>query len=192
VALIAGTGSLAIGRSPAGASARCGGWGPLMGDEGSGYAVAVAALRAVAWMVDGRGPPTALHARLIQRFDVADAAGLVTILGRPGMSRRDIAVAAADVVTAADEGDAVAAAIVTTAGEQLAAQVVVVLRRLGLSAGEYPLRIAGGLAVHAPRLREAIIATLEVAGWPPGQVALVEDPAAAAARLAATLRSASG
>lgn len=187
VALIAGTGSLAIGRAPSGATARSGGWGPLLGDEGSGYAVAVSALRAVARMADGRGPPTDLEGRVTRRFGAADAAGLVTILGRAGSPRREIAAAAADVVAAADAGDAVAAAILATAGEELASQVAVVARRLGLPAGGYPLRIAGGLAVHAPGLRAKIVSALEAAGCPPGEVTLVADPALAAARLAASL-----
>jgi N-acetylmuramic acid 6-phosphate etherase len=189
VALIAGTGSLAIGRAPDGATTRSGGWGPLLGDEGSGYAVAVAALRAVARMADGRGPPTELEGRLTRRFGAADAAGLVTILGRPGTSRREIAAAATDVVAAADAGDSVAAAILATAGDELATQVAVVARRLGLPAGGYPLRIAGGLAVHSPGLRARVIAALESAGCRPGQVTLVADPALAAARLAAALRA---
>ncbi len=189
VALIAGTGSLAIGRAPNGQTARCGGWGPLLGDEGSGYAIAVSALRAVARMADGRGPPTDLAARLTRRFGAADAAGLVTILGNAA-PRREIAAAAADVVTAADAGDAVAAAILATAGDELATQVAVVARRLGLPPGNYPLRIAGGLAVHAPRLRVRVSAALEATGWPPGEVTLVADPALAAARLAATMLSA--
>lgn len=187
VALIAGTGSLVIGRSPDGVSARCGGWGPLMGDEGSGHAIAVAALRAVAWMTDGRGPPTDLHTRLTGRFGTTDAAGLVTALARSDLTRRDIAAAAADVVAAADAGDVVAGAIIAAAGEQLAAQVVAVARRLELPAGGYPLRMTGGLATHAPRLRAAVLAALASAGWPPATVALVEDPAAAAARIAASL-----
>lgn len=186
VALIAGTGSLAIGRAPDGAVARCGGWGPLMGDEGSGYAVAVAGLRAVAQAADGRGPPTELEARLTRRFAAADTAGLVTAIGRSGTSRREIAAAAAEVVAAADAGDAVAAAILAAAADELAAQVAVVARRLGLSAGGYPLRIAGGLAVHSPGLRTQAVAALAAAGCPPGEVTLVADPALAATRLAAT------
>lgn len=190
VALIAGTGSLAIGRAPSGETARCGGWGPLLGDEGSGYAIAVSALRAVARMADGRGPPTDLAARLTQRFAAADAAGLVTILGRAGSPRREIAAAAADVVAAADAGDAVAAAILATAADELATQVAVVARRLGLPAGRYPLRIGGGLAVRSVGFRAVVSAALEAAGCPPGEVTLVTEPALAAARLAATMLSA--
>ena len=54
VGLIAATGSIAVGRTRSGATARAGGWGHLMGDEGSGYAVALAGLRRVARLADGR------------------------------------------------------------------------------------------------------------------------------------------
>ncbi|MBI3461734.1 MAG: N-acetylmuramic acid 6-phosphate etherase, partial [Planctomycetes bacterium] len=58
VAVIAGTGSFVFGRNPDGATARAGGWGPLLGDEGSAYAIAVEALRAIAQDADGCGPRT--------------------------------------------------------------------------------------------------------------------------------------
>jgi N-acetylmuramic acid 6-phosphate etherase len=184
VALIAGTGSLAIGRSASGATARCGGWGPLMGDEGSGHAIGAAALRAIAWMHDGRGPATELAARITTRFAAADARGLVTALGKPDVSRRTVAGLAADVVAAADAGDAVARTILASAGDDLAAQVIVVADQLGWADGGYPLRLTGGLSVHAPRLRKAILGRLETDGCPPGSVTVIDDPALAAARLA--------
>ena len=185
VAVIAGTGSLAWGRSSSGAEARCGGWGPLMGDEGSGYAIAVAAVRAVARMHDGRGPPTDLLPRITDRFGVTDAPGLVTALSQPDLSRRELAAAAVDVVAAAAAGDAVASAILAAAGADLAAQVVAVARRLGLPAGGYPLRMTGGVAVHAAGLRAGVTAALDAAGLPPAALSLVDEPAVAAARVAA-------
>ena len=56
IALISGTGSLAFGRAADGRTARAGGWGFLFGDEASGYALAVAGLRAAAQAADGRAP----------------------------------------------------------------------------------------------------------------------------------------
>ena len=56
VALISGTGSFAFGRNAGGDTARVGGWGFRFGDEGSGYALAVAGLRAACRWADGRGP----------------------------------------------------------------------------------------------------------------------------------------
>ena len=63
VCLVAGTGSIAVGRAPDGRTARAGGWGHVLGDEGSGYDIGRQALLAVARAADGRGPATALTAR---------------------------------------------------------------------------------------------------------------------------------
>ena len=60
VALVSGTGSIAFGRAPDGRTARGGGWGYLLGDEGSAYALVLAGLQAVARAADGRGEPTCL------------------------------------------------------------------------------------------------------------------------------------
>ncbi len=65
VAVVAGTGSMAFARAADGRTARAGGWGPLLGDEGSGYAIALAGLRAAARAADGRAPATPLTDRLL-------------------------------------------------------------------------------------------------------------------------------
>src|SRR5262245_11902462 len=68
VALICGTGSLAWGRNMAGEVARNGGWGYLLGDEGSGYAIALAGLNVAVRAADGRGQPTILLDRLLHQL----------------------------------------------------------------------------------------------------------------------------
>src|SRR6266566_4624792 len=60
VVVIAGTGSVAVGRNAAGEEARAGGWGPIVGDEGSGYAIARGGLAGVLCQFDGRGPATTM------------------------------------------------------------------------------------------------------------------------------------
>src|SRR5258707_496529 len=60
LAVVAGTGSIALGRDARGATARSGGWGHLIGDEGSGYDIGRSCLQAVTRAADGRGPPTTL------------------------------------------------------------------------------------------------------------------------------------
>ena len=60
--VIAGTGSIAYGRNDRNQAARAGGWGYMLGDEGSGYWIGRAALRAVLRESDRRGPATAAHA----------------------------------------------------------------------------------------------------------------------------------
>jgi N-acetylglucosamine kinase-like BadF-type ATPase len=74
IALICGTGSLAWGRNQRGQTARCGGWGYLIGDDGSAYAIAVAGLRAAVRAADGRGNPTVLLAHFLAQFAASEPA----------------------------------------------------------------------------------------------------------------------
>src|SRR5260370_5355275 len=60
VVVIAGTGSVAFGRNGDGSEARAGGWGPILGDEGSGFGIARDALAAIVRAWDGRGKPTSM------------------------------------------------------------------------------------------------------------------------------------
>src|SRR5216117_211750 len=77
VLLIAGTGSSAFGRGPAGATARCGGWGPVIGDEGGGAWIGRRALSVVAAASDGREPETALTGAILTAAEVSEAAELI-------------------------------------------------------------------------------------------------------------------
>src|SRR5205085_2564078 len=92
--LIAGTGSIAFGRAADGRRARAGGWGHLLGDEGSAYALVMAALQAVARAADGRGPATGLTERLLARLGVSQPQGLITAVYRSGRDRADLVVLA--------------------------------------------------------------------------------------------------
>ncbi len=83
VGVIAGTGSIAVGRAPDGRKTRAGGWGPLMGDEGSAYAVVLDALRIVARRSDGRESaptPDRLSEGFQRAFDVSTTALIVPAL----------------------------------------------------------------------------------------------------------------
>lgn len=191
VVLIAGTGSLALAWPRAAALAaetaadRCGGWGPLLGDEGSGHAIALAALRAVMQAADGRGPDTILRPALLRRFAVDRAPELVGRVHAPGVGRREIADVAREVLAAAEVGDAVAAAILATAAAELAAHVRTLADRNAFAAGVYPLRLTGGLLAGSGTLRRLVVESLVASGHEPGSVTIVSDPAAAAARFAA-------
>ena len=68
LALICGTGSIVYGRTVTGELLRAGGWGYLFGDEGSGYAIGIAALRAVMRAYDGRGRETLLSELVLGRY----------------------------------------------------------------------------------------------------------------------------
>src|SRR5690606_9669756 len=71
LALICGTGSFAYGKNAAGETARAGGWGHVLGDEGSGYAIAVAGLRAAVHAHEGTGPATRLGEIFTEHLGIA-------------------------------------------------------------------------------------------------------------------------
>src|SRR3954470_15784363 len=75
----AGTGSIVYGRNADGEAARAGGWGHMIGDEGSGYWIGREALAAVMRASDGRGPATALTADVLAHFEIADVSHLPKI-----------------------------------------------------------------------------------------------------------------
>jgi N-acetylglucosamine kinase-like BadF-type ATPase len=120
IALVAGTGSSAYGRVRTGAEVTVGGWGHLLGDEGSGYDIARAAMRAATRAIDGRGPETALVPALLRMTGAADPGELRTS-AYPAPAIDEVAAFGRTVLECAAAGDAVAAAIVADAGAELAA-----------------------------------------------------------------------
>ncbi|MBE3584439.1 MAG: hypothetical protein IMX01_10055 [Limnochordaceae bacterium] len=130
--LIAGTGSIAYGRAAAdGSPVRAGGWGYLLGDEGSGYDLGRRALVAVLKAWDGRGPATSLtQAILAQAGEGVEPPGLIPLVYRGAWDRPHIAALSHTVLAEADRGDAVAQEIVRQAARELIELVQAVARRI--------------------------------------------------------------
>lgn len=184
VGLIAGTGSLAFGMARDGQTARAGGWGFLFGDEGSGYALALAALRAAAQAADGRGPSTLLTEALLARLEIDRPADLVRTVYEFADDRRRIA-SLADAVTAAAAGnDAVAVEILRQAAGNLAVMVAAVARKLRFAEEAFPLAVAGGLLLGCPELRGRLESELNRIGLRPKPITTVADPVLGAVKLA--------
>jgi N-acetylglucosamine kinase-like BadF-type ATPase len=134
--IVAGTGSIGYSER-CGAKARSGGWGELFGDEGSAYWVAVLGLNAFSRMSDGRLPPGPLYDVFRAHFALAvdlDLCGRV--MGEGASLRNQVAALSRLVSLAADRGDAEALRIFDRAGEELAAIVDAVRRRLGYETDE--------------------------------------------------------
>jgi N-acetylmuramic acid 6-phosphate etherase len=184
VALVAGTGSMAFARDHEGRTARAGGWGYLLGDEGSGYALVVAALQAVARAVDGRGPATELRGRLLARLGLTHPNELIGAVYRSGLDRTDLAALAPLVFEAADAGDETAAGIVSQGAGQLAATVVAAARQLHLERLPLPVALAGGVLLASPSYRERVLTALNSDGLRAEPVTLVHEPAEGAVQLA--------
>jgi len=164
---------------------RAGGWGAVMGDEGSGAWIAGSALAAVAAAADGRGAETALTPRLLERYGVRRPQDLVTLVQRPESSRAEFARLAEEVEAAAIAGDAVARSIVDAAAGHLAALVAALARRRPRPADPWDVHLGGGLLVHATSVAAAVEDRVRRGPCPPARVVVVADAAIAATRIAA-------
>ncbi len=183
ISLVAGTGSIALGIDRGGRTARAGGWGLVLGDEGSGAWIGLEALRAVTREVDGRGESTRLTALILSQRNCSNLADLVVwgrnALGDPKM----LADLAPLVLQMAYEGDHVATKILDKAASHLADLVLSVVKKLGWSEGKLPLSLSGGVLVHFEPVRTRVSAIIKEKGLSPQEI-IVPDPLLAALRIA--------
>ncbi|MEZ6128521.1 MAG: BadF/BadG/BcrA/BcrD ATPase family protein [Planctomycetaceae bacterium] len=185
IALISGTGSLAWGKNSAGKVQRVGGWGHLFGDEGSGYAIALAGLRAVAQTADGIGKPTALTDVFLDRLNAATPSDLVECIYGTTLSRDQIA-AMADLVFDVADHDATARGILDSAATDLANMVRTLAQKLQFGPDPFPLAVAGGVLIHQADFRTAVATRI---GLPHSRVIPVKIPAVGAVGIARLLAS---
>ncbi len=185
IALIAGTGSIAFARNAGGLTGRSGGWGHIFGDEGSAYGVAVAGLRAVAAATDGRGPETSLTDSLTAAWRAETPQQLIRRVYAPEVKKADIAATAPLVLDAAAAGDAVAVDIIERAGDDLAALVMSLARRIPFETRP-AVACTGGLILRSDQLRARVASRLDPA-WVQPELQPVDDIAASAAEAARRL-----
>jgi glucosamine kinase len=185
VVLISGTGSIAFGRNDEGEERRAGGWGYLIGDEGSAVWLGLEGLRAAAHHADGRGAGTAITAHLLGELGVDSFMEVIPQLyGRPHPAPAILAAVRA-VGRAAAEADAIAVSIVQRGAHALARAASVVAAELRLEEG--PVYLAGGAFESLPSLERAVRGEL-LRMLPRATVEPVsEEPAMGAARLAMQL-----
>lgn len=185
VVLIAGTGSVAYGRNSEGDEQRAGGWGYLIGDEGSAVWIGLEGLRAAAHSVDGRGAPTSIVQNLLRELGVAELMDVLPLVyGQPHPSPAVIASARA-VGIAASANDMIAVGILRRGGNALARGATVVAVALGLADG--PIYLAGGAFEQLPALATHVRGELLTMLPRAAVEAVREEPAMGAARLAARM-----
>jgi N-acetylglucosamine kinase-like BadF-type ATPase len=189
VALVSGTGSCAFGRAPDGRTARAGGWGHLLGDEGSGYALVMAGLRAVVRAADGREPSTVLTERLPAAMNVAALNDLIPLVNQGQWDRAALAGLAPVMLDAAEAGDPVAGRLVDAAACALADTVVTVAGALSLEENPFPLALAGGVILGHESYRRSVLDALAFVGLRANPVAFVVEPAEGALRLCTRLQA---
>ena len=177
VAAISGTGSNVFGVGADGRTWRAGGWGHLLGDEGSGYWLGVQSIKAALRDREASGPQTALSDAAPAFFGVASVEALASLVYSKPLTKSDIAAFAIETAELAEQGDAVARELYERGAAELGEQIAAVIRQTGLvEAGDpFPVGLigsafkAGGVfvdpltsAVHACA-PHAQVATVEMA-----------------------------
>lgn len=150
VVVIAGTGSIACGINSQGRFARAGGWGPVMGDEGSGSYIGRRALEAVVMAFDRRGERTTMIEPVLRHFGVSSPPELPPVIYDSSSKEKGevmgmIAQLSGIVVKAAQEGDKVATEILLDAATELARAAVAVIEQLSMEGSEFRVAYVGGV-----------------------------------------------
>jgi glucosamine kinase len=194
VAVVAGTGATAWAvRADDGRQRIFGGWGALLGDEGSGYALGLAGLRAAVRACEGRAEaPTELYPAIRQHFGLAEATfrdELVRLAYHKPLTRAEIAALAPVVTRLAAAGDPLAAQLVAQIAADLAALTLHAARSSFESNERFDVVVAGGLTKAGDLLlrpvRQRLAQEFSGATFAVG----IEAPAVALGRLAQTRRA---
>ena len=184
IAINAGTGAIVYGRNAAFEAARAGGWGHMIGDEGSGYWIGREALAAVMRASDGRGPDTRLTIEILAHFNVGDESRLPRIVYDRELPRVSVAALGPIVQRVAEQGDAVAVRILERAADELVLAAHSVATQLEMRGDAFSFYLAGGVFRVVPWLAEELPRRLlEVAPRAQAQL-LTEEPATGAVWLA--------
>jgi N-acetylglucosamine kinase-like BadF-type ATPase len=142
IGAISGTGSNVFGVGPQGRAWRTGGWGHLLGDEGSGYWLGVQSIRAALRDRDGSGPPTALSEAVTEFFRTQSVEALAALVYSKPLAKGEIAAFAIETARLAERGDEVARELYERGARELAAQIAVVIDHTGLR-GTFPVGLIG-------------------------------------------------
>ncbi len=179
VAVISGTGSNVFGVGADGRAWRAGGWGHVLGDEGSGYWLGVESIRAALRDRECSGPPTALSEAAMEFFAQPSVEAAANLVYSKPLTKGEIAAFAIETGKLADRGDEVARELYERGARELSKQIAAVIGQTGLDGGEsgggeeFPVGLIGSAfkagAVFVEPLTRAIHACA-----PRAQVAKVE------------------
>jgi N-acetylglucosamine kinase len=189
VVLIAGTGSIAYGRNAAGETARAGGHGPWIGDEGSAFEIGRRAVSAVARVRDMDAPASVLPEMISAALDCPDWDELLLRIAKKpdGVFPKLFPV----VATAANSEDSAAKEIMFASAIGLSNLAMIVIRRLGMKGDVFPLVKCGGVFGHC-RMLDSLLDSVLASGALRAKISRLEIfPALGAARLAARLSESS-
>jgi len=185
VVVIAGTGSIAYGIDRHGKTARAGGLGPILADEGSAGWIGHKALLAAVRATEGRGENTALKDALFGVLGVTALSDLPAMAYGGALTRERFAELAPTVIGVAQGGDPVAVRIIEETAAELASNARSVARQLSFDGAPFPLVFSGGLFTGLPSLVDAVAKQAAIPGAIPCR--LKRDPAEGALSMALDL-----
>jgi N-acetylglucosamine kinase-like BadF-type ATPase len=165
VVLIAGGGAIGYGVTSEGRTAIAGGYGYLLGDEGSAFKIGVAAIRAATFADDLRGPDTALNKLVCEYFEIDSIRKVTQIVYKAGFSRDRISLLTPIVAQAASEGDAEATKIIADSGHSLGLVGLGIIRQLFSPGDHVEVFRTGGVFNIGKLVIDQLNDTL-YEGWP--------------------------
>lgn len=145
IILISGTGAICFGKGDDGQLVRCGGWGYLLGDEGSGYFIGQQAIIASLKHHDGRGRETKLKELIEKRYQLTCIDNIISQIYSGKIDRTEIASLAPLVFEANIKGDIAAREIITSAGSELGKLVAAVSLKMGLKGKKIRAALIGSI-----------------------------------------------
>ncbi|MBR3836410.1 MAG: hypothetical protein IKJ69_06475 [Clostridia bacterium] len=170
--VISGTGSMAVGRLADGTIIHTGGWGYILGDEGSGYALGLDAVKAAICGSEGSAKQTSLTEKVLEHFGIADIDVLIDIFYDPPISNSEVARVAPVLFECAKNGDEVANGIITKHAHLLADTVSALLCRMPCGT---PLGMWGGILVNCDIFREQFVSLVKDK-FPEAQIEIIKYP----------------
>jgi N-acetylmuramic acid 6-phosphate etherase len=177
IAVLAGTGSNAFAATSLGERCNVGGWGPWIGDEGSGYGIACEGLRLATQAVDQIGPMTGMVDAFNRHWGVTEPRDWISKLY--AMPRQQVASLAVVVFDQAARGDELAGRVIDQGAMALAKLARSLAAQLGCE--RYHLLMAGGLLVGYEQYRQLLLKQLNQPGAIP---VVIEEPVVGALRRA--------
>lgn len=178
---VCGTGSMAAGRLPDKTVIHTGGFGYLLGDEGSGYAISADAIRAVLRADEKSAPETALAKAAEKYFGTAEPDSLIDFVYSEPVPVKKIAGFAPAVSECAENGDAVAHKIIKNNAEAFADTVCALLRRMPKG---IPLGLWGGIMQNCAGFRSIFINAVK-RDFPETEISILGNPPEIGAVIAA-------
>jgi N-acetylglucosamine kinase-like BadF-type ATPase len=148
IGAISGTGSNVFGMGPAGRVWRAGGWGHLLGDEGSGYWLGIESIKAALHDREASGPDTALSAAACAFFGCGSVEEVAALVYSKPLTKGEIAAFATEAAKLAAR-DVVARQLYGDGARELAGQILVVIRQTGLT-GSFPVGLIGSVFKAGP------------------------------------------